>query len=207
MNNLAYTSQDPEKIVPKIEEILRKDLGVDAPISSRISDAAAGKASVGSMLHDAGVALFGGREALLFTVVFEIPSPRPVQLTVQVDRQGVGCHVGTIVFSTRLAKPAPGEVALEAPKTFGSSKFQGEAATAAKLNSSKDLLKRADKFSRTKSDVGGGIKMDRFFKVGPLESGSILVVGTLPRATGMGTGATTDAKEFMDLAKLIEDLL
>lgn len=207
MNNLAYTSQDPEKVVPKIEEILGKDLGVDAPIPHKISDATAGKASAGSMLHDAGVALFGGREALLFTVVFEIPSPRSVQLTVQVDRQGIGCHAGTIVFSTKLAKSVAGEVALEAPKTFGSSKFQGDAGTAAKLNSSKDLLKRADKFSRTKSDVGGGIKMGRYFKVGPLETGSILVVGTLPRATGMGTGATTDAKEFMDLAKMIEDLL
>jgi hypothetical protein len=128
-------------------------------------------------------------------------------LTVQVDRQGIGCHAGTIVFSAKLAKTAAGEVALEAPKTFGSSKFSGDAATAAKLNSSKDLLKRADKFSRTKSDVGGGIKMDRFFKLGPFETGSILVAGTLPRATGMGMSATTEAKEFIDLAKIIEDLL
>jgi hypothetical protein len=207
MNNLAYTSQQPDKVVPKIEEILRKDLGVDAPVPLAVEDVNVSKANVGSMVHDAGLVLFGGKEALLFTVAFDIAAPRPVKLTAQVNRVGIGCHVGTLVFSTKIAKPVKGEVALEAPKTFGASKFQGDVEAAGKLNASKDLLKRVDKFSRTKSDVGGGIRMDRYFKLAPAESGSVLVVGTLPRATSMGMGATTDAKEFIDIAKMIEDLL
>lgn len=27
MNNLAYSNQDPQKIAPKVEELLRKELG------------------------------------------------------------------------------------------------------------------------------------------------------------------------------------
>ena len=207
MNNLAYTSQKPDVVVPKIEEIVRKDLGVETPVPYKVDEGDAGKVSVGSMLSDAGLALFGGKETLLFSVAFDIAAPRPVTLTTQVDRQGVGCHVGTVVFTTKLAKPVKGEVFLEAPKTFGTPKFQGDAEVAGKLNGSKDLLKKADKFARTKSDVGGGIKRDRYFKVAPAESGSVLVIGTLPRATSMGMGATTDAKDFIDLAKTIEDLL
>jgi len=202
MNNLAYASQQPETVVPKIEEILRKDIGVDAPIPHSVEDLNVSRANVGSMLHDAGVSLFGGKEALLFTVVFDIGQARPVKLRAQVNRQGIGCHVGTLIFSTKIAKAVKGEVALDQK-----SKFQGEAEVAGKLNGIKELLKRADKFARTKSDVGGGIKMDRFFKLGPFETGSILVAGTLPRATGMGMSATTEAKEFIDLAKIIEDLL
>jgi hypothetical protein len=121
MNNLAYTSQKSDVVAPKIEEIVRKDLGVEAPVPYKVDE--------------------------------------------------------------------------------------GDAEVAGKLNGSKDLLKKADKFARTKSDVGGGIKRDRYFKVAPAESGSVLVVGTLPRATSMGMGATTDAKDFVDLAKTIEDLL
>jgi len=202
MNNLAYTSQQPEMVIPKIEEILSKDLGVDAPIPHSVEDLNVSRANVGSMLHDAGAALFGGKEALLFTVVFDIGQPRPVKLRAQVNRQGIGCHVGTLVFSTKLAKPVKGEVALDQK-----SKFQGEAETAGKLNGSKELLKRADKFARTKSDVGGGIKMDRYFKIAPSEGGSILIVGTLPRATSMGMSATTDIKEFFEIAGMIEALL
>ncbi len=207
MNNLAYTSQQPDKVVPKIEEIVRKDLGVDAPVPYTVDQGDAGKVSVGSMLHDAGLALFGGKESLLFSVAFDIAAPRPVKLTAQVDRQGVGCHVGTLVFTTKLAKPVKGEVALEGPKTFGTPKFQGDADAAGKLNGSKDLLKLADKFARTKSDIGGGIRRDRYFKVAPAESGAVLVVGTLPRSTSMGMGASTDVKDFMEIAKMIEGLL
>ena len=81
MNNLAYTSQKADVVVPKIEEIVRKDLGVETPVPYKVEEGDSGKVNVNSMLHDAGLALFGGKETLLFSVAFDIASPRPVTLT------------------------------------------------------------------------------------------------------------------------------
>jgi len=49
--------------------------------------------------------------------------------------------------------------------------------------------------------------MERLVKLAPQEKGALLVVGALPRSTSMGMDAALDAKEFMDLAALIEGAL
>jgi hypothetical protein len=207
MNNLAYTSQEPEKVIPKIQEILKKDLGVSSDIPYKVEDENTSKTSIGTFLKDGAKVFFGGKEALLFSLIFEVNQPRPVKIQMHVNRQGIGSHVGTIIFTANLTKAVKAEVSLQEPKTFGTSKFEGDADSAGKLNSSKDLLKKCDKFAHTKSDVGGGITADRFFKIIPAESGSMLVVRSLPRATSMGMSATTDAKDFFEITDLIEKSL
>jgi hypothetical protein len=207
MNNLAYTSQKPENVAPKVEEILRKDLGLTEPLTYTIEIENTEKVSVGSMLVDAGTFLFGGNETPLFTVCFKLTSPRQVGIRIQVMRHGVGCHAGTISFLTVLGKPVTGEAALEEPKTFGTSKFVGSSNVIEKLNSGKDILKIADKLARVKSDVAGGMKMNRFCKIIPSENGTLFVVSTLGRSTSMGFSATTDAGDFISLADMIEKLI
>ncbi len=65
-----------------------------------------------------------------------------------------------------------------------------------------------DCLSQLSQGIGGlTLKLDRLVKVTPHENGALLVVGTLPRATSMGMDATLDAKEFMDLAALVENAL
>src|SRR5205085_8335616 len=102
-------------------------------------------------------------------------------------------------------KPVFGEVALEDPKFFGKSKFAGDAAVCGKLNANGDLIKRANNFARVESQSGGmTLKIKRCCRIIPSEGGSMLVVGTLPRPTKMGMSAAIDAKDFFDIADMIE---
>ena len=64
-------------------------------------------------------------------------------MQVCLNRQGVGSHIGSVLYRAKLSKPISGEVTLEDPKMFGTSRFVGDATAAAKLNANKDLLKRA----------------------------------------------------------------
>jgi hypothetical protein len=172
MNNLAYGTQQQEKVVPQVEEKLRKEVGASSPIAYQVQNSGAAGTSVGTVLGDMARGLFGGRPDALFTITFAINAPRPAQLQASVDRQGVGCHVGALLYSAKLSKPVKGEVTLEAPKMFGASKFTGDAETAAKLNAKGDLLKRLGKLARTESEIGGmTLKLERIVKVVPQEQG------------------------------------
>ena len=112
------------------------------------------------------------------------------------------------MYSAKLSKPIAGEVALEDPKFFGKSKFAGEATAAAKFNGNGDLIKRANDLARVESQSGGlTLKIKRCCKVVPHEGGSMLVIGTLPRPIKMGFGAAIDAKDFFDIADMVEALL
>ena len=206
MNNLAYNSQQPDKVGPQVEEKLRKELGASAPLMYQVESGEAGSTSVSSVLSDMGRALVGGKSERLFTLVFDLPAstaPRAAQLRANVNRQGIGSHVGLLLYSTRLNKPVKGEVTLEAKGKFG-----GEAETAARLNAKGDLLKRLGKFARTEAEIGGlKLKIERLVKIMPREDGTLLVVSTLGRTTGMGFDATLDAKEFFDIAGMAEAAL
>ena len=207
MGILAFGSQKSDKIAPAIEEKLRKELGAAAPIPYQV-EGEGGATTVGTVMGDIAKGLFGGQANILFTVVFDIAAPRHTQLRVNLDRQGVGCHLGALLYATKLSKTVKGEVALEGPKMFGSSKFTGDADAIAKLNSKGDLLKRLGKFARTEAEIGGiTVRMDRFVKVLPEEGGAQLIINTLPRPVSMGMDAMLDAKEFIDLAALVEAAL
>lgn len=211
MNNLAYNSQQPDKVGPQVEEKLRKELGASSPLMYQVESGEAGSTSASSIFSDMGHALIGGKSERLFTLVFDLPAltaPRTAQLRATVNRQGVGSHVGLLLYSTQLNKPVKGEVTLEAPKGFGGSKFGGEVETSAKLNARGDLLKRLGKFARTESEIGGlKLRIERLVKIMSREDGTLLVISTLGRTTSMGFDATLDAKEFFDIAGLIEAAL
>jgi hypothetical protein len=208
MNNLAYTSQDAEKVGAKVEEKVREEVGTGAPLAYQVEDGGAGGLSVGSFLKDVGSALVGGKDETLFRLHFDLPNRRPTQLEVNVNRQGVGSHVGLLLYSAKLSKPVNGEVALEDPKFFGKSKFAGDAAVSGKLNANGDIIKRANNLARVESQSGGlTLKIKRCCRVVPHEGGSMLVVGTLPRPTKMGMGAAIDAKDFFELADMVEAAL
>ena len=205
MNNLAYTSQDASYVGGKVEEKVREEVGATAPLTYQVETGEAGTATVGSFLSDIGNALVGGADKTLFRLNFDLTQPRPANLQISINRQGVGSHAGLLMYSTKISKPIAGEVALEDPKFFGKSKFVGDATAAAKLNGNGDLIKRANDFARVESQSGGlTLKIKRCCKVVPHEGGSMLVITTLPRPIKMGFGATIDAKDFFDIADMVE---
>lgn len=205
MNNLAYTSQDAAYIGAQVEEKVREEVGASAPLTYQVETGEAGTATVGSFLSDIGNALVGGKDEALFRLHFDLTQRRPANLQVSINRQGVGSHAGLLMYSTSISKPIAGEVALEDPKFFGKSKFTGDATAAAKLNGNGDLIKRANDFARVESQSGGlTLKIKRCCRVVPSEGGAMLVIGTLPRPTKMGFGAAIDAKDFFDIADMVE---
>jgi hypothetical protein len=105
MNNLAYSTQNPEEVASKIEEIIRKDLNETNQLQFKIENEASVDSSLGAVLKDSFTHIFGGIESLLFSIIYEIQNPRPAKIIVHVNRQGIGCHAGTIVFTTNLKKP------------------------------------------------------------------------------------------------------
>jgi hypothetical protein len=208
MNNLAYTSQDEATVGAKVEEKVREELGASAPVPYQVQTGEAGKVSVGSFLSDVGHSLLGGKDETLFRLNFEINQPRNATLQVSINRQGVGSHAGLLLYSAQLSKTVGGEVALEDPKFFGKSKFTGDAAAAGKLNAKSDLIKRANDLARVESQSGGlTLKIKRCCKIVPHEGGSMLLVATLPRPIKMGFGAAIDAKDFFDIADMVESAL
>ncbi len=208
MNNLAYTSQDAGYVGAQVEEKVREEVGASAPVAYQVVTGEAGSATIGSFLSDIGNALIGGKDETLFRLNFDLTQRRSANLQVSINRQGVGSHAGLLMYSTKISKPIAGEVALEDPKFFGKSKFAGDATAAARLNGNGNLIKRANDFARVESQSGGlTLKIKRCCKVIPHEGGSMLVIGTLPQPTKMGFGAAIDAKDFFDIADMVEAAL
>src|ERR1041384_2450942 len=208
MNNLAYTSQDPATIGPKVEEKVREETGASAPLPYQVEAGEAATLSVGSFVRDVAGALVGGKDEKLFSLHFDLAEPRPAHLQVNVNRQGVGSHVGLLLYTANLNKPIGGEVSLEDPKFLGKSKFTGDGAVCGKLNANGELIKRANNFARVESQSGGlTLKIKRCCRVVPHEGGALLIVASLPRPVKMGFGASIDAKDFFDIADMIEAVL
>ncbi len=203
MNNLAYANQDREKIAPRVEELLRKELSAGGPISYEVQDGGAGETGAGSMLKDAGAFLFGGNTTRLLTIRFHITQPRSAELDVHMNRQGAGCYAGSLVFSSVMNKRIAGEV------SFGDDgKFAGEGGAAGKLNANKDLLKKCNAFATTQGGITGfEVKIPRYFKVAPNDYGAQIVGATLPRSKSMGFSASFGSKEFLEIVTLIEATL
>ncbi|HEY2586717.1 MAG TPA: hypothetical protein VGI81_13215 [Tepidisphaeraceae bacterium] len=203
MNNGAYMSQDPAVLGSKVEEVVRADLGLNSAVPFEVISGNGKTLDAGTMVADLATHVFGGKEAVLMTVCFDVQQPRPVCVQVGLNRQGVGSHIGSVLYSTKIAKPVSGEVSLEEPKMFGASKFVGDSAVADKLNANKDLLKRAGKFARTECP-NFKLKAPRLFQVKPDNGGTLITATSLARSYALGLKVSLDVQEFIDLAGMIE---
>lgn len=203
MNNLAYASQDSQKIAPKVEELLRKELSAGAPVAFEVEDEKVGATGAQTMLRDAGVALFGGNEVCLFTIRFHLTEPRAADLDVHLMRRGVGCFGGPLVYATVVSQRVGGEVSFA-----DDGKFTGDTDAPGKLNARKDLLKKCGAFAMTEGGLEGfKLKIPRTMKIAPHEGGTQIVAVTLPRSKSMGFSASFGSKEFLEITAQIETTL
>ena len=206
MNNLAYISRNPQEVGPKVEELIRRELGAAGPLPYSVGDGSAEPFIAGSALK---TALVGGKLESLFRLNFELPPPRSGRLEVSMDEMGIGCIAGSTVYSARLSKSVAGEVNLAGPSGFlGKAKFVGDEAASARLNANGAVVKLAGKVARTESTFGARkLIRDRLFKIVPDGNGCLLIIGSLPRTTAAGFSATVDAQDFFELTGLIERVL
>jgi hypothetical protein len=200
MNNLAYSSQDKQNVGSKVEELLRKELAASTPLMYEVEAEGAAETGARSMLKDARNAIFGGAATPILTLHFQISQPRPAGLDVHLNRRGVGCYAGSLVYSTMINRSFNGEVWLD-----DEGKFAGDSDAAGKLNIRKDLLKKCSAFAVTKGGLAGfEMKIPRFLRIAPNGQGAQIVAVTLPRSKSMGFSASFGSSEFFALANEIE---
>jgi hypothetical protein len=198
MNNLAYMGQDGQKVGSQVEELLRKELGAGGPIAYEVEDAGTAEMSASSVLKDMATQLWSGSTTRLLTLHFHITQPRAADLDVHMNRQGLGCYAGPLLYSAVIGKKVGGEVSLD-----DKGQFTGDAAAAGKLNAQSEAL------AVTK---GGLTSMElklpgRLLKIIPHERGAQVAALTLPKSKSMGLSATLNSKEFFELVAQIEALL
>lgn len=207
MSTLAFRTHDRNKIATQVEEKLRSEIGASTPIPYTIEDGDPHSTSRGALMGELYRTAFGGRSSpnLLFTISFNIEQPRPANLRVQVNKQGIGSYAGSLLYSTTLPRPLTEQIQLEDSKA---PRFTGDTEESAKLNANSDLIKRVLKFTRTRSQAGAvTFTIPRYCVLAPDGTQSILVINTLQRPTSFGFSASLDAKEFLDIATLIEATL
>jgi hypothetical protein len=204
MNVLAYGNQDPEKVAAALEEKVREELGANTTIEHWNEQAAGAGVSVGNFMASAARALFGGKEDLMYALTLDVEAQRRFQLRANVNRQGIGCHVGALLYATRFGKHVDGDVTLDDKKPI----FAGDPAASAKLNGHKDLMKRLDQLARTHGSIGGlELTIPRHCVIHSQPQGALFTLATLGRSHAMGFKMAIDAKEFVDLANAIEAAL
>jgi hypothetical protein len=204
MLNFVYNSQDPNKIVPVVEETLRKELRLSVQVPCQVIPTGENGVSARSLILDSLNVI-----TTIYFLQFTVPGPRPFQLQVKIDREGRGALLGSLTYCANLAKPVAGEVSLEPPKIFGASKFVGNDQTASRLNGNKALIKKANQLTQTESELGQyKFKIERYLKITPQESYPLLTVHSLPRKTGLvGLNSTLNSNDFVQLVSLMEPTL
>ena len=202
MNNLAYMGQDGQTVVPKVEELLSKELGTSGPIPSSV-EVEGGGVSAGSVLRDLGASVFGGNVTPLFTIHFQLTQPRAAQLDVHMLRKGLGCVGGPLAYAAGLSKAIPGDVAMA-----DDGRFTGDAGAADRLNANKDLRKKCEAFAVKKGGLAGSeMEIPRTLKIVSRDGAAQLIAVTLPKSKSMGFSASLGAKEFLELASAVDSAL
>ena len=204
---LLFNTHQPEKIAPKVEELLRKEVGAPVPLAYQLLDAGTGGVTAGSLLRDAGSSILDSKGTVLFFMQFALPQPRPFELRVTINRSGIGGYVGQLSYAVRLMKPVNGEISIEPPKWFGlgSSKFLGNAEAVARLNKNGKVIKYANDLAVNSGKAGTiDFSIDYCLKILPQTAGSLLILNTVPVQTKMGLGMTLNLKKVFDFAALLD---
>jgi hypothetical protein len=215
---MLFFSDKLEKNAPKIEAKLRKELGAGQPLAwqseaqgSFRPDTLGGLAR--ELFEDAAAKLKGqeGGFRPLYTVRFDVPQPRPIEVRVAVVNAKNRVVLGPLFFATRLPRRLAGAVRLQDEDDaglFGRRKFEGDAALAEKLNGDKALVKMANRLSRSKYALEKfEIEGPCHFRLSPDGDGTLLTVSTMARSTWFGMGSAFDAKDFLAIATALEAAL
>jgi hypothetical protein len=203
---LGSNSQKLEEVGPRIAEHIRNEVGATASFPYEVEEP--GAAGEGSPYWRE---ITGGSAVLLCHLHFDLQGPRLVHLRISMNKGSMlgGCDAGLLLYTTQLSKTVNSDVSLADPKFWGRSKFIGDDSTCWKLNFNDELVKLANVFSRTEYQqiVGGAtLRIKRLFSIIPQESGSLLVVGTLPAKVFL-QGESLQIRQFFEVASMIEATL
>ncbi|WP_433170360.1 hypothetical protein [Actinoallomurus sp. CA-150999] len=199
---MGRREQKLEKNLRQAEERLAQDLGVASVPAMQLLDMATGGAPRGSLLPRTEIVpsrfgrvsvLSGG--TLPFGAVrfgyINVTAPRPLEMQLFAVSVSQSMSVPGGVFATSVALAVPLRKPVAGPVRLGDqSVFEGDATTAALLNSDPDLLKAASRLPVTRASTGKMVgKINRHLVIQPLPDGqAVLTLRTLPDILMTRTG-------------------
>lgn len=211
MPAVTFMTHKPEKIVPEVEKMLRKDLRVETLPACQVLPAESGGVPAGSLLAEVPKetwelpvtfqmgstvgGLVGGMIGMmrgssnvepLYYLYFKLARPRYIELQAFIAKAKLAATVHRLAYVVPLSKPVGGQVSLEPVKTQGlgtsTSPFSGHAETAARLNRDNALLKLANQLAVARMDYDRqSLGIERCLVIYPQPTGSLLLLHTLPR--------------------------
>lgn len=206
LSPLHFTGQKAEKIGPRIEQMVRQELGSPVPLPYQVLPGTSGGATAGSLLSEWAHAQIhlSQQAAALFYIHFTLAAPRPFDLHITIMRHGMGALAGQCIFAVRLSKPVPGPLNLGELKLMGTRGFSGDPALAARLNSQRDVLAKAYGLVTTTSSIGGTrIHIAHYLQIQPARVGSLLIVHRLPQS-GPLSGTNWGIRDMLAFAPMLE---
>lgn len=183
---MFFNTHNAEKIAVKAEQKLRKELGAATAIPYAIKN---------------------GNDKAGFYIDFDLPANHSTQLRAVFIKNGlIGGMIAELFYSAQISKTVANYVHLEMEgnslprRVVG---FAGDATASGKLNANRELFKRAVKFTRDMDTIGTFLaRIQSRFEIVPQPVGSILSVYTLVKSGWFG--GSFDAKEFLDIAAMVE---
>jgi hypothetical protein len=207
-NALVYRTHDPAEFAPKVEEIVRKDVGSPVALRYRVESAEASRAGARGMLADIGRLAIGGRSVPLARLEFDLPWHREATLSALATRVGVNAIVANLWFEVVLGRPVDAPVEFTGARIGSGGSFTG-GASAARLATVPELSKRVGKLLRQLA-MFGAVRFETTpaFSVDPDGDESRLRITTLAHTGGiMIAHASTEAGEVLAVAKAMEAAL
>ena len=200
---LHSISQKPDWIAPRVEAMVRKEIGANGPLPYQILPGASAGATVGSVMADMARSFTHLRyqTTLLFYIHFALSWPCPFELQVSVTQQGLGALVGKFAYAVPLNRPVRGVLELQGYS------FVGDPATTARLNSNRPMLAQAHRLARTRSTIGKfRMTIPQCLQILPRNPGSVLVVHRLADP-GLLIGANVGARDLLAFVPTLEACL
>jgi hypothetical protein len=235
MSAVTFMTHKPEKIVPEVEKMLRKDLSMERLPACQVLPVESGGVPAGSLLAKVPRetweqpmtfqmgstvgGLVGGLISAargssnvepLYYLYLSLVQPRYMELQAFISKAKLAATVHRLAYVVPLSKPVESQISLEPVKTqaFGTStsSFSGHAETAALLNRDGVLLQLANRLAVT-SMVYDRVTLgiERCLMIYPQPTGSLLLLHTLPRM--MMLRWSLWAGEVLELVSAIEAAL
>lgn len=206
LSSLHFASQKPEKIASHVEQAVRRELGVPTSLPYQVLPGTSGGATVGSLFSEwAHSQLHLSQQAApLCYIHFALAQPRPFELQVTILRHGMGALAGRCAFVAPLAKWIPGPLNLAELKFGNAGGFAGDPAVTTRLNSNRELLRKAYGLLAAKNSVGRTrLSIPHYFQLQPARAGSLLLVHRLPKS-GLLIGADWGVRDLLAFVPMLE---
>jgi hypothetical protein len=205
-----YRSTDLNVVVPKLEQLVRADVGALSPLNFSVMGVTPRKSAAQEFMSQFALGLMGGPMPGLLTMEFELPASRQAWLRLSAGHTRDLTYCGPLTYLMSIDRPIAAEVGFERRKALVvAPKFTG-GPDAEKLNAVPGLAARVDKALVDKIQVGMSlIEVKPVFRLSQSSGGARFLIHTLPivKTHMFSVTGSTNAGEILKICAAIEAAL